>query len=294
MLEWFHPSRSRSFRGLAGFLAAWSVLGLASRAGAAEPTLEPAPSLGVQVVALELRVLDVGQAVDFLALYGFTAAGPESAEGITVANGSALIDVVKVAHRADIDDRLVANTHINLRVERLTAAVAELKAKAGYEFVGDLHQPFPLGFFAIVKDPSGNTFHLIEPANQPAEGVKRGIFNVGITLPDMVPAREFYRDKLGFSIFSEDYFPPDLPLQRQGIVPLVLHQTAERSAPVGYPHGAGTVVVLGVADLDQAVAGLKARGVRLLEEHPHESPRGRFLAFTDPFGIVFKVRQIEK
>lgn len=267
-----------------------------SRSVTAETGLDTAETgLDIEVAGLELRVLDVGQAVGFLSLYGFTAsetAVRSTVETATVQNGAAVIDLVRVAHRVDIDDRLVSNVHINLRVEDLAAALAELRAKApGYEVLGDPRQPFPLGHFAIVRDPSGNTFHLIEPANKPPEGVKRGIFNVGVTLSDMARARPFYRDHLGFEIFSEDYFPPDLPLKRKGALPLVLHQTAEGSARDGYPETAATIVVLSVSDLSQATRTLAARGVRLLDEQPRETPRGRSVAIADPFGLVFQLRE---
>jgi predicted enzyme related to lactoylglutathione lyase len=258
----------------------------AQRAAAAEPGIE------VEVAGLELRVLDVDQAVGFLALYGFTPEGRPTANDATVKNGAAVIDLVKIARRVELDDRLVSNVHINLRVEDLGAALAELSAKApGYQVLGDLRRPFPLGHYAIVQDPSGNTFHLIEPSTKPPEGIRRGIFNVGITLSDMSLARRFYRDQLGFEIFSEDYFPPDLPLKRKGALPLVLHQTAEGPALAGYPETAATIVVLNVTDLGKATRVLSAQGVRLLDDAPRATPHGPSVAIADPFGLVFQLRE---
>jgi catechol 2,3-dioxygenase-like lactoylglutathione lyase family enzyme len=74
-------------------------------------------------------------------------------------------------------------------------------------------------------------------------------------------------------------------------VPLVLHQTAERPATGGYPETAATIVVLSVADLPSATRMLAARGVRLLDEQPRETARGRSVAIADPFGLVFQLRE---
>lgn len=269
-------------------LALTAALWLAPAAFAAVP--EATPDLAV--AGLELRVLDVAQAVGFFGLYGFAPDGAGSAEAATVKNGTAVIELVKVARRVELDDRQVSNVHINLRVESLESALAELAAKApGYRLIGDRMRPFPLGHYAIVADPSGNTFHLIEPAEKPPEGIKRGVFNVGITLSDMARARGFYRDQLGFEIFSEDYFPPDLPLKRRGALPLVLHQTAQSPAPGGYPEIAGTSVVLSVADLAAVTKRLAAGGVAVLDETPRATSHGRTVAIADPFGIVFQLRE---
>ncbi len=255
----------------------------------------PAPAemgvQGLEVSGLQVRVLDLDQAVDFFKLYSFQADERKSPTLATVRNGTAVIDLVKVSRKLDIDDKKVSNTHINLRVENLDAAVSELKAKGGYQIVGEPRRKSPVGDYAIIKDPSGNNFHLMEPSHKPAEGIKRGIFNVGITLTDMAKGREFYRDKLGFEIFSEDYFPPDLPLKRKGTLPLVLHQTADSPATLGYPDMAESIIVLRAPDLAKAMAALKGQGVRFLHDRPQQSPLGTYVAFVDPFGIVFELRE---
>src|SRR5215210_5186980 len=125
----------RSFR----LLVLWflvgsaSILALSPPAAAAEA---PAPGgLGLEVAGVEVRVVDLDQAIGFFKLYGFEATDPKSADVATVRNGSAVIDLVKVSRKLNIDDSKVSNTHVNLRVEDLNAAVAELKAKGGYQFV---------------------------------------------------------------------------------------------------------------------------------------------------------------
>lgn len=267
---------------LAGAL---STLALSPPAPAAEMG-----SPGLEVSGLQVRVLDIDQAVDFFKLYGFQADERKSPAVATVRNGTAVIDLVKVSRKLDLDDKKVSNTHINLRVENLDAALAELKARDGFRIVVPRHKS-PVGDYAIIKDPSGNNFHLMEPGQKPEGGIKRGIFNVGITLTDMAKGREFYRDKLGFEIFSEDYFPPDLPLKRKGTLPLVLHQTADSNAPLGYPETAESIIVLRAPDLAKAMAALKGQGIRFLHDQPQQSPMGTYVAFVDPFGIVFELRE---
>lgn len=270
----------------------WLLAGAVSTLALSLPALAAEAKVpGLEVSGLEVRVLDLDQAIDFFKLYGFQADERKSPTVATVRNGTAVIDLVKVSRKLDIDDKKVSNTHLNLRVEDLNAATAELKARDGFQIVGEPRYKSPVGDYAIIKDPSGNNFHLMEPSQKPAEGIKRGVFNVGITLTDMVKAREFYRDKLGFEIFSEDYFPPDLPLKRKGALPLVLHQTADSPAPPGYPETAETLVVLRAPDLEKAVAALKDQGVRFLHDQPQQSPLGTYVAFVDPFGIVFELRE---
>jgi catechol 2,3-dioxygenase-like lactoylglutathione lyase family enzyme len=288
------PSAHRSRRTLVHCLLATALS--ASTLSAPAPAVEAAPAAAapaaaLEVSGLEVRVVDLEGAVDFFKLYGFTVAGERSAGAATVRNGSSVIDLVKVPRKLEIEDDGTANTHINLRVDDLAAATGELQAKAGYRFVGELRRTSPVGAYAIVKDPSGNIFHLMEPSPRPEGGTKRGIFNVGIAVTDMVKAREFYRDKLGFEIFSEDYFPPDLPLKRKGALPLVLHQTAKAPAAAGYPDIAESIVVLRTPDLAKTMAGLKARGIRFLDDQPRRSPLGTFAAFVDPFGNVLELRE---
>jgi len=276
----------RSCRILRWLLAgAVSTLALSSPALAADAQVP-----GLEVSGLEVRVLDLDQAVEFFKLYGFQADERKSPAVATVRNGTAVIDLVKVPRKLDIDDKKVSNTHINLRVEDLNAAVSELKARDGFQIV-EPRRKSPVGDYAIIKDPSGNNFHLMEPSQKPAEGIKRGIFNVGITLTDMAKGREFYRDKLGFEIFSEDYFPPDLPLKRKGALPLVLHQTADSLASPGYPEVAEAIVVLRAPDLAKAMVALKGQGIRFLHDQPQQSPLGTYVVFVDPFGNVLELRE---
>lgn len=281
-----HREADRSCRILRWLLAgAVSTLALSLPALAADAKVP-----GLEVAGLEVRVLDLDQAIDFFKLYGFQADERKAPTVATIRNGTAVIDLVKVSRKLSIDDKKVSNTHLNLRVEDLNAAVAELKARDGFQIV-EPRRKSPVGDYAIVKDPSGNNFHLMEPSQRPAEGIKRGVFNVGITLTDMVKAREFYRDKLGFEIFSEDYFPPDLPLKRKGALPLVLHQTADSPASLGYPDMAEAIVVLRAPDLAKTMAALKDQGIRFLHDQPQQSPLGTYVAFVDPFGIVFELRE---
>jgi predicted enzyme related to lactoylglutathione lyase len=284
------PSIPRSRRALAAALLAAALGGgLAPVPSATAADAPPAPS-PLEVSGLEVRVVDLDGAIDFFKLYGFEVAGRPAADAATVRNGASVIDLVKVPRRLEIDDQTVSNIHINLRVEDLAAATAELKARKGYRFV-DLKRTSPVGSYAIVRDPSGNIFHLMEPSPKPAEGIKRGIFNVGISLPDMARARAFYRDTLGFEIFSEEYYPPDLPFKRKGTLPFVLHDNARTPAAVGYPNLSESIIVLRTPDLAKTMAGLKARGVRFLDDPARRTPFGRAAAFTDPFGNVLELRE---
>lgn len=261
-------------------------------AGPATAAEEPASGPNIAVCGLAVHTVDVDQAVTFYGLYGFEVASRKSPDIATVKNGAAVIDLIKVPKKLNIDNLTVAHTHLNVKVENLDAALAELNTKTGpgYTVIKGRARMFSLGQFAPVKDPSGNFTHVIEPNSKP-EGFKRGVFNVGINVIDMAKAREFYRDKLGFTIFSEDYFPPDLPLNKKGTLPLVLHERATKAAKTDYPNVAGTLIVLCTPEITPAMEQLKSRGVRFFQKAPQDSPLGRHAGFVDPFGIVFELRE---
>jgi predicted enzyme related to lactoylglutathione lyase len=253
---------------------------------AAEPAPTPAGDAGIEVSGLEVRVLDVEQAAGFFGLFGFEAAGPDGRgeDALTLRNGPAVIELRRAAKRAATDDPAMVETHINLRVPDLAAAVADLK-KRGYTFVQETPQEAPVGIFSIVKDASGNIYHLLEPRPRPASGVTPGIFNVGIRITDLERARTFYGNVLQFEIHSEDFLPA-LPLKRKGSLPLVLHLTATSAAPVDR-EAARTVVVLRTPDLAAAVARLESRGTTMLDKTADRA------LFADPFGNVLELREMK-
>jgi len=105
-----------------------------------------------------------------------------------------------------------------------------------------------------------------------------------IVAPDLARAKDFYRDVLGFALKSET---------RQRLVfagpDLVIFKGA-RPAP-NSEHGAdaSTTFVFTVANLDAAIADLKAKGVMFLHDAPAANEFGRYAAFKDPFGNVLEL-----
>jgi len=119
--------------------------------------------------------------------------------------------------------------------------------------------------------------------------MKAVLDHVGIAVRDLEDALRFYRDALGFEIEA----PEEVASQRvrAHFIPLgdsaveLLEATAPDSPIAKYleKHGPGLHhVTLRVEDVRAALAQLKARGVRLIDETPRPGAHGSLVAFIHP------------
>jgi len=131
--------------------------------------------------------------------------------------------------------------------------------------------------------------------------MKATLDHIGIAVDDIGESLAFFRDALGLDIDSQE----DVAGQRvratflsagQSSVEL-LEPTAEES-PVGRflaKHGAGMHhVAFRVDDIRAALAELKARGVRLIDDEPREGAHGSLVAFIHPsatHGVLVELKQ---
>ncbi len=113
-------------------------------------------------------------------------------------------------------------------------------------------------------------------------------FNV----PDMDIALQFYRDKLGFEVEDDRYYPDIVELEHEG-APLILFRSGE-SAPEGFPNMARTVVDIETEDLASRMEELRAKGVEFIHEIPQPCPVGVYAAFKDPFGNVHELLEFKR
>lgn len=115
--------------------------------------------------------------------------------------------------------------------------------------------------------------------------------HIGIAVADLDAALAFYRDALGLEISV----PHEVPTEkvRATFVPVggpsleLLEPTAPDSTIQRFidRHGPGIHhLTLRVADLSAALARLKARGVRLIDEQPRAGAHGSRVAFVHPAG----------
>lgn len=109
-----------------------------------------------------------------------------------------------------------------------------------------------------------------------------------ILAPDLLAARKFYCDMLGFAV-AADYGPDLTKLQNDGCA-LLLARCAQVARP-DYPAAAQFALGLAVADAGAELKRLKAAGVELIFDEPQDFPAGRFIAVRDPAGNVVELLQ---
>jgi len=125
--------------------------------------------------------------------------------------------------------------------------------------------------------------------------------HIGIAVSNISEALAFYRDALGLEVEA----PEEVPSQRvrAHFIPAgesaieLLEATAEDSPIAKYIARRGPGVhhiTLRVDDISAALAQLKARGVRLIDETPRPGAHGSQVAFIHPssaHGVLVELKQ---
>ena len=125
--------------------------------------------------------------------------------------------------------------------------------------------------------------------------------HIGIAVQDLSAALAFYRDALGLEIEA----PEEVTSQRvrAHFVPVgeskleLLEATASESAIARYVDKRGPGlhhITLRVDDIDAAVAQLRSRGVRMIDEQPRPGAEGSTIAFIHPssaHGVLVELKQ---
>ena len=131
--------------------------------------------------------------------------------------------------------------------------------------------------------------------------MKAELDHVGIAVDDLDAALDFYAGALGLEVEASE----DVPSQgvrahfvRVGSATLELLEATTAASPVRRfvdRRGAGLHhVTLRVDDLAAALARLRARGVRLVDETPREGAEGALVAFVHPaaaHGVLVELKQ---
>jgi len=131
--------------------------------------------------------------------------------------------------------------------------------------------------------------------------MKATLDHIGIAVADLSAALAFYRDALGLEIEA----PEDVASQRVrahfipagGAALELLEATAEDSPIAKYvaKRGPGLHhITLRVDDIRAALARLKEKGVRLIDESPREGAHGSLVAFIHPasaHGVLVELKQ---
>ena len=133
--------------------------------------------------------------------------------------------------------------------------------------------------------------------------MKAKLDHIGIAVANLDEALAFYRDALGLEVD----IPEEVPSQRvrAHFIPVgesaieLLEATTEDSPIAKYvgKRGPGLHhITLRVDDIEAALARLKARGVRLIDETPRAGAHGSRVAFVHPssaHGVLVELTQRE-
>ena len=125
--------------------------------------------------------------------------------------------------------------------------------------------------------------------------------HIGIAVSDLEASLALYRDVLGLDVEP----PEDVPAQRvrahfipAGQASLELLEATAPDSPIAKyveKRGPGLHhVALRVDDIRAALAHLKARGVRLIDEEPRPGAHGSLVAFIHPsaaHGVLVELKQ---
>jgi len=131
--------------------------------------------------------------------------------------------------------------------------------------------------------------------------MKATLDHIGIAVSNLDEALAFYRDALGLEVEA----PEEVPSQRvrAHFIPAgqaaleLLEATADDSPIAKYvaTRGPGLHhITLRVDDIAAALAQLKARGVRLIDESPRPGAHGSLVAFIHPssaHGVLVELKQ---
>jgi methylmalonyl-CoA epimerase len=139
--------------------------------------------------------------------------------------------------------------------------------------------------------------------------MKCAIDHIGIAVSSLADALVFYRDALGLDV----EIPEDVPSQRvrahfvqphggdaggPGPVAVELLEATAADSPIAKylaKRGPGLHhITLRVGDIRAALAQLKTKGVRLIDETPREGAHGSLVAFIHPssaHGVLVELKQ---
>ena len=135
-----------------------------------------------------------------------------------------------------------------------------------------------------------------------AESRAPRVDHIGIAVSDVAAALAFYRDALGLAVDEAE----DVPSQRvrahfipAGETALELLEATSEDSPIAKylaKRGPGLHhVTLAVPDIRAALARLKERGIRLIDEEPRPGAHGSLVAFVHPgsaHGVLVELKEM--
>lgn len=260
-------------------------------AGTRDSRSMPGPSL--RVLALRVNVTDMDTALRFYGgKLGFEVADrrqfPRRVVLKTQDNFQLILyKVPRLRKTADKDTEV----GFTIQVNDLDTAIAKMKSK-GVPFAETVPRKEGVGNAISILDPFGRRISMMHQTIARVETFKEPrIYNFGVLVPDMIEARQFYHDGLGFVIRSENYLPLDLPLgYTDNTFAFMLHyRTGVHAIASQYPKVSPyTMIVFESSDLAETIKALKQHGTKIVSSSRDHA------VFEDPFGNVAEVVQGSK
>ncbi len=224
-----------------------------------EDESEALESFSPHVWALELAVPDPEAAARaYVRALGFTIEreAPSGAWAIVKHNRARI--VLRRSTRS-VAPAGTARMYLNLRVGSLPSALESVR-EAGFGVPSPTPKDNAIGQTIRVLDPGGNPLNLI---NVEGDDMRHddmpAVFNIGLRVLDMPAAEQFFTT-LNFGIFSRDYLPETLVLERHGAIPLVLHPAVILSTEASAPEADTGRLVFAIDDIEASEAMLRQLG----------------------------------
>lgn len=117
--------------------------------------------------------------------------------------------------------------------------------------------------------------------------MKLGIMMIFVT--DLAVAKEFYCDVLGFPLLSEDTNRIEFEHPGCRFVAFKCRSNAKMDS---YSDVARSVFVFEVSSIDESMRDMRSKGVKFLHAQPSDNDFSRYAAFTDPFGNVHEIYEL--
>jgi predicted enzyme related to lactoylglutathione lyase len=170
------------------------------------------------------------------------------------------------------------------------AGTAATIREAGGTVIVEPMEVGPMGTMVIALDPQGNPFGLWQSGMHTGTRIynEPGSLNWNeLMAGDAAAARQFYTDVFGFTHAemgpeAGDPGEFDYTTFNTGGNPLGGVGAAQSGMPTGW------LTCFGVADTDEAVATIEAKGGKVTMP-PMDTPFGRFAIVEDPWGAAFEV-----
>lgn len=138
-----------------------------------------------------------------------------------------------------------------------------------------------------------NTYRLIEDIDDSSRVIEVvSVCVIGIYVHDIVKAREFYCDSLGFKMKNEYEDGCIVQLEHDG--PTLILEKVENMKEGQYPGHAQIVLGIETEDIRRRAKELKSKGVEFIIDKPTEFVAGQFMVMKDPSGNVLELLQFNQ